>query len=283
MKPSRSVMHWLLIILLALLPVWMGCSDDENPESPPEDVPPLPPQSSMMLDFSAFQDGGNGSPTLTRQNWLAAVVVIGVWNTVLGAVFLPPAAVFGAAMNQTPTHPDANTWVWTFTTEVMVNGVQTTYTAELTGVVNLQSDQVAWSMVVDASGGMNFDNFEWFNGWSRVNASEGVWHIFDAATPNQQMPLYDVDWTHLADNDHQATFTWRKTGGGIPVASYISYGVEPEADPYDAYYVVHNAEANETANIQWNRTTGSGQFHGPNYNNGLPACWDENQNDVDCP
>ena len=45
----------------------------------------------------------------------------------------------------------------------------------------------------------------------------------------------------------------------------------------------YDASENLNADITWDEVTGAGSIQVPDYNDGERACWDEDQDDIECP
>jgi hypothetical protein len=59
----------------------------------------------------------------------------------------------------------------------------------------------------------------------------------------------------------------------------LSYQVD---GPF-ASIVFHDSATESDWDITWNEDTGTGSLKVPDYHDGARACWDEQQNDIECP
>ncbi|MBT8386699.1 MAG: hypothetical protein KJO12_04755, partial [Ignavibacteria bacterium] len=97
MKRNKGFNKMIFILILFILFVFLSCSEND-PNSPAEQAPDIPPQSTFIMDFSEFPDttspalfGKILSPdTLQRTNWQWAASHISFWNTILTITLVVP-------------------------------------------------------------------------------------------------------------------------------------------------------------------------------------------------
>ena len=84
-----------------------------------------------------------------------------------------------------------------------------------------------------------------------------------------------IEWTHVSDTDHgfQATSLAGDTNGDVFTV---------DVDGSSRLITYFDASEQTTVEIWWDAVTGEGYLIAPNYNGGVKACWDTNQDDVAC-
>ena len=253
-------------LLLAAIFLLAACNTDDD-EINPGTAPELPPASSMEIDFSNFQDGGNtGGREMTTNNWDLAALTVGVWNTVLTVGLIVPVASFKAAVSQKPSYDaDREVWVWAFDHNV----IGRTFSFELTGEV--VGDNVEWNMYASEENG--FQNVLWYSGLTAIDGSSGYWKLNkDGDNPTE---FLRIDWEQ--ENEEVAYIKYENIEvGSDGFGAYIEYGKTDGTD-FNRYYYVIGTDG--SVNIDWNETTGVGRIK---VNDGAYACWDSNFEDVDC-
>jgi len=258
-----------LTIILAITLVFTSCKKDE------EEAPQIPPESSFVMDFSAFS---NPNDTLasreisTYQNWGYSYTMVLFWQAIVAAELAIPTIAFTESFNHEAVyHPDEDNWTWTYS--VVVN--ETFYTAELTGY--LASDSVAWEMRVTS--GAVYNGFLWYYGKSALNRSGGWWILQE--NPLAPSAVLRIDWHNNGDGIADIKYTDVRIGGALP-GSYIFYGTT--TDYFDRFYNLHNAENSNLTEIQWSYANHDGRvkdavhFGNENWN-----CWATNLMDTVCP
>ena len=266
---SASLIFRTLIVIIALTTVLSSCKKDK------EDAPQIPPESSFVMDFSAFS---NPNDTLasreisTYTNWGYSYTVVLFWQTMVAAELAIPTIAFTESFNHEAVyHPDEDNWTWTYS--VVVN--ETSYTAELTGYI--AGDSAVWEMRV--SSGMILNDFLWYYGKSALDRSGGWWIIQE--NPLAPSPVLRIDWHNNGEGIADIKYTDVHIGGALP-GSYIFYGTS--ADYFNRYYHLYGAENDNLTEIQWSSVNYDGRvkdaayFGHENWN-----CWATNLMDVVCP
>ena len=231
----------------------------------------------MSGDFSLF-----GAPSqqlvdlppsadLAGPNFNNAAIRVFAAQVVTVVTLAVPVATFAAAANSTPTFEEDGLWHWRFTT---VQGGET-YTAHLSG--NVQGSDVVWDMrITSPTHQPPLDEFVWYGGQGRLDRSSGTWTFYDPSTPSLSAAVLTIGWTHVSATDH----SWEATVlGGQAAADVLTASV----DGSDRRITYSDASEQTLVEIYWNASDGSGYLIAPNYNGGVMACWDTNQNDVACP
>lgn len=266
---SVNLIFRTLTIVLAITLVFTSCKKDE------EEAPQIPPESSFVMDFSAFADPTDtlaSREIATYQNWGYSYAVVVIWQTYLTVGLAVPVASFQESFNHEAVyHPDEDNWTWSY--NVVVNDV--TYEAELTGY--LESDSVVWEMRVTA--GALYSDFLWYYGKSALDRSGGWWILQE--NPLAPSAVLRIDWHNNGDGIADIKYTDVRIGGALP-GSYIFYGTS--TDYFDRFYNLYSAENDNLTEIQWSSLNYDGRvkdavhFGHENWN-----CWATNLMDVTCP
>ena len=268
-----SVIRVLTVAILAGL---VSCAEDPTSPNDPGSPPDLPPLTSMTGDFSLFgasgarQGAAQAAANLTALNFTNAAIRVVAAQVVTVVGLAVPVATFAAAANSTPTLEDDDRWHWRFTT---VQGGHT-YTAHLSGVV--QGSDVDWDMRITSPTHVPpLEEFVWYGGRGRLDRSSGTWTFYDPAMLSASNALLRIDWTHTSLTEHG----WDATAlGGTADGDVFTASV----DGNDRMITYSDASEQNFVEIYWNAADGSGYLIAPNYNGGVKACWDVNQQDVAC-
>ena len=148
----------LFFILLVSIFVMQSCEKEPIVPNPNEEVAPsLPPQKSMIMPFTVFEEADTtgiaeadmgGNPNNTYRNWFHAGANLLVWNGVLALNMAIPVASFVEAFNHNPTYAGNGIFEWTYDVEVAGATYIATLTAQYVSV-----DEVEWIMTTSKVGG----------------------------------------------------------------------------------------------------------------------------------
>jgi hypothetical protein len=230
----------------------------------------------MTGDFSIFgnpdiQLGAAASAaSSTGLNFTNAALRVVAAQVVTVVGLAVPVATFATAANSTPTFEEDDRWHWRFTT---VQGGRT-YVAHLSGYVS--GGDVIWDMrITSPTHSPPLDEFVWYGGQGRVDRSSGTWTFYDPSLPSTSTALLRIDWTHVSPTEHG----WQATAlGGAGTGDVFSATV----DGYDHRVTYSDASELTLVEVYWNAADGSGYLIAPNFNGGVKACWDGNQQDAIC-
>jgi hypothetical protein len=231
----------------------------------------------MFVDFSFFNAGPAVEPTIDSPqvggNFLAAFVVVTVFNAAVIVALTIPAAAIAAALSVDPTFESDGKFHWNFSYPEN----NPTLALELTAEVGLQG--VVWEMFVTSqTHSPPLNNFRWFDGESELDGESGTWQFYDDRQPSQTIPTTLIEWEFVSESDR--TLTFNNVHQGMPgFGDVLRYQVAGE----DVSMLFVQASTSDSVNISWNMTTEEGFIIAPEYRNGEKSCWDSNQNDVDCP
>lgn len=271
--------------MMALLLATAACDTDTGtqPGDDPGPQPDLPTQTSMNVDFGLFASGGGAglasaaddidltaAAASSQLNFGTAALTVVVAQAVTALHLAVPAAVFGAAANNTPSFEDDGRWHWRYTASHQGQ----LWTAHLSGAVD--GNQVGWDMRITApQSNPPLDEFLWYGGTSRTDGTSGTWRFNDPLSPAGSNEVVRIDWTHLSADDHSVTIT---VTGGENVGDVLV--AEHTGD--ERFVTWTDASQGNTVEIWWNVATGVGYIIAPNFRGGVQSCWDENQTDVAC-
>lgn len=274
----------LILFIAGISLFFTSCKKDKgNP-------PVLPPQESMDIDFSNFETAKKSSDPFTaikgsnNSNWEFAALVAGYWKTIIGTTLAIPVASFKLATNNTPVYLGSKTWQWSYNASIIVNQVNVTYKARLTGQF-LQND-VEWKMYITKEGTGAFAEFIWFEGTSKLDGTGGQWILNHSSQFPE--PMIQIDWTKSGLSIGTVKYTYVRALNNSRVAdpfkdSYIEYG--GKSTVLDAYYTIHyyNGLLFSDVAVEWNTTFHNGRVSSLVYfGNTNWYCWDSGMANITC-
>ena len=271
-----------LALLALFVPVLTGCGKEPSAPVATNDAPTVPPASSMNFDFGFFEQHGaaqlaaahpNGvEATAAKSNWINAVVRVVYLNLTVADVFAPPVLALNAALNTTPVLGDDGWFTWTYSFTDKGHDV----TLRLRG--RIEGATVLWRMqVTDPQASPPMQDFLWFSGETRLQNDRGFW-IFNDRRDGQAVAVARIDWNNAGERDRSLSFR------NVDAIS-ADYGDQLEYRVADvlASVTFHDASVPTDYDITWNEQDGTGSLRVPDYNGGARACWDEHQEDGECP
>jgi len=270
----RSLKLFFLFIVTGTLLFISSCSKDD-PVNSNDQAPTLPPQSSIITDFSDFPDTSTTALqkiSLTRNNWSWAALNVSVWNSVLTLTLAIPASAFFESFNHQPVQQQDGSWLWQYSLTIQ----DTLYTAKLYGETIPWG--VEWRMLLSKDGA--YTDFEWFTGYSNQEATQGDWTL--NKNPESPIPFLSIDW-YRNSSDGTGEITYTNIAPGEPNnGSYITYSKTNEV-PYNRYYLIFGKEDNRLVDITWNYELHYGRVKDPiHFGDENWYCWDERLDDIDC-
>jgi hypothetical protein len=264
-----------ILFLVGFIILLISCESDKTTNTQ-EQTPTIPPQSTMIIDFSEFPDTSTGdglqNVDVSRNNWGWAALNVSVWNSVLTLTLAVPVAAFAEAFNHQPIQQPDGSWLWQYTVNVQGGS----YTAKLYG--KTVTEGVEWKMLLSRTG--VYTDFEWFKGFSNLPATEGTWTL--NKDPNLPSPFLYIEW-HRNTQEETADVKYTKLSPTLPEnEGYIFYGKTNEI-PYNRFYQIFDAAENRTIDIKWNYEQLFGRVKDPiHFEDELWHCWDETLNDIVC-
>ncbi len=267
MNPSSKILALLMFVFISFLALH-GCKNDKD-----EPSPGLPPESSLVMDFSDFQ---NADTTLKRDmetyhNWWWAASNVVVWNTFITVGMAIPIASFREAFNHEAIYdPDLESWTWSYN----FTGGGAIHLASLQAA--LVQDSVLWKMYISKQGA--FSDVLWYYGTSDLDATGGYWIM--NKDPLNPVQMLNITWHRnailgTADIKYLNIIPDSEENGG-----YIHYGITNDT-PFNAFYDIFNKGKDNLTNIQWNRITRAGEVKDPDHFGDTEwHCWNEMKQDV---
>lgn len=271
----------LLLLLIFAGSILTNCKKDKgNP-------PALPPEGSMLIDFSNFESGKKSSDIslpkgVENLNWELVYGIANFWNDILVTTLAVPVYSFKLATDESPVYIEDKTWQWTYTATYLT----VSYTARLTG--QIRSTDVLWKMYITRTGAGGFSEFVWFQGTSLLDGTGGQWTL--NYSPTDQVPVLQIDWTKTGTTIGTVKYTYVKEylPGGTTANpfknSYIIYG--KTTGIYNAFYTIHyyyNTGFSDF-NVEWSTSDNIGRVKSLGvYGDTAWHCWDGNYVDVTCP
>lgn len=274
-KHKKTLMKSILALLLIVIMVIGACNKDEDKETPPS----LPPESSIMIDFSLFPSDVKSAEdlktmSLTSLNHFKASATVFIWTGILTLYMTIPTAAFVKVVNESPVYQGNKQWLWSYSFAV---GFQT-LVAELYGTI--EDEKVNWEMYIFPEGSTT--KFLWYSGWSNLAGTEGYWAINkDSNNDNIPEDALEIDWTKLV-SEEIASVTFTDITGDSTDGSFISFGIDNSLD-LNAYYDIYGSIKDNLIEIEWNTETYKGRIKDPlGYGDENWHCWDELLIDISC-
>ena len=278
--------HMKKFITLFLLAVFMtglltGCK-----KKPPQ-TPILPPEESMVIDFSNFETGKSAdfssfNKGVENSNWEFAALVAGYWRTILTATIVVPVNTFKLAVDQTPVWlKDEEIFQWSYSASVL----SVSYKARLTA--EIRTSDVLWKLYITKEGTGGFAEFLWVEGTSKTDGTSGQWTLYHSYTYQEE--LLQIDWTKTATGMGTVKYTYIRDKNDARVTdpfknSYIEYG--KTTVNYDAFYGIHyyNGQAFSDVDVEWSTTGFNGRVMASAwFGDSSWHCWNGNLVNITCP
>lgn len=208
-----------------------------------------------------------------KSNFLAAAFRVWPVSVIIGANLIVPAAVTGAALEDTPEFIDG-AWEWATTATVEGSDVEFALSARPSG------STIDWSMRIsgtDPEGGETYDGFELYTATTTVGEQAGTWNLYyriAGVRANVLTADFDVN-----ESDDTATVTYR-----VPAtaAEHAGDSVQYESDGDTRRFIWNQVAEALTHDVEWSAATGEGSIEATNYNGGVKGCWDASLEDVAC-
>ncbi len=250
---------------LFLLTILAGCNE-AAPTAPVSEAPTLPDSDRLGFDFSFFH---HSQKTLAadQQNYLNAIIRVAVIQVVTQFVLAPPIAAFALAVHTIPSPQPDGSWLWVYT---WVNGSEEVQ-------VRLRG--------MEAGGGVDWEmrftalhenppamNELWFEGSTRDDGDNGTWTFYDYAIEGKPA-VGQIEWDNWQDGSELIYTDLYENPD-----DELAYRIDGDD------YAIEFTDASEGTDwfIRWDDATGAGSLQVPDYNDGEEACWDENQEDIEC-
>ncbi len=273
--PTHRIRRGLLegaALVLTTLAV-AGCFGDGNDSagpSPANDEPPLLP-SAEKLDFNLrfFEDSNAEAERSSKRNFYNAYVRAVTIGAITHVVLTPPITAFALALHTVPSPQEDGSYIWVYT---YVEGDEEAQ-IRLRGLP-LDEGRVEWELrVTNLSANPPLDRDLWFEGETWKDGAEGTWRFYDPEVDSGPV-VARLDW----GQDENGEFLKL-----TDLVENIGDSLELRGEGADKRITYVDADHPEKEwFIRWSESTGAGSLKAPDYNGGNEACWDEDQNDVDC-
>lgn len=255
---------------MVLLISFSSCTEDET-----NGAPEIPPLSTMVADFTQFNDNAidpDGRVT-SKTNFAHAALNVGFWNLALVANLAIPVAAFKVAFTEDPVFDEANDqWVWSYDFDFDGDKI----TAKLTG--KFVSEGVQWNMYITRES--KFEDFLWYTGTSNLSVTEGTWDL--NIYPQDPTPFLTIEWHRSNDSDIADIRYNYVVPQDANNGSYLEYGITDDAN-FDVFYNIYLKGEDKSVEIKLNRETKAGQVKNMDYFEDEDFhCWDENMEDIEC-
>lgn len=252
------------MLVLVLL---VGCKKEEEDSIPQQ--PDLPPENAFVQDM-----GGFGKSTARSEvNYGFAALNVGVWNTVLYVNLVIPVSAWYKVREVEPVW-NKSLAAWTWTKEYNDNSGN--YTAQLRGW--LEAGEVQWRMYVSKQG--EFDDFLWYKGTSKLDASSGTWRLF--RNPVNDEPYIDIEWNNDLASDHDDIKYLNAIPNDGGNGSFIHYG-RVDTTGLDVFYDIYLKKENRLIEIDYSDVTTAGSVRDQVFFGDLLwHCWNEQHQDTIC-
>ena len=268
----KKIITSLLLIVFSAA-ILTNCKKDKG------DPPVLPPQESMVIDFSNFTVDTKSAIVTDQKgtnngNFVFAATVAGFWRIVIATTLAIPVVTFKHAIDQNPVYLDDKTWQWSYSTTI--GSIE--YKAKLKG--QIRSSDVLWKMYITKSGDNGFNDFLWFEGTSRHDGTSGQWTLYESSA--SPVALLKIDWAKSGTSI--ATIKYTLVKNDAYKDSYIEYGTS--TGTYDSFYTIHyyNGTKFSDVNVKWNKSTHNGTVQSADFlGDNLWYCWDTNKVNTTCP
>jgi len=266
----RSVTGLLALANILLLLALNLAACGETGTAPENDLsataPVLPEAERLNFDFRFFTESdlpakADGQYDHFVNAYLRAVVLDAMGRLVLAA----PVSAFSAALHTTPVADEDGSWVWSY---------DWTYGQEIaTIVLRGQPDggQVFWTLGLQPRGSDQV--FTWFHGATTNEGRSGHWFFRDLDDPD--LPVVgEISWGLLDGGTFLQFLSLEEDSHGDTLRF-------ENRDP-DFGILFTEGLGGQESHIRWH-ADGSGSLRVPDYNGGLPACWDAFQRNTVCP
>jgi hypothetical protein len=255
--------------LVALVGLVAAC---DNPTTPTENAPELPPVETMTFDLDFFTQGAAASTPAgpAKQagaglNWGAGALTVGVANLSVVVHLAVPVATWRAAASHAPVF-EGGAWHWTYSVS---QGGQTV-SSDLAGYRD-GGDRV-FEMEISSSA-LQLNDFLWYRGRAPIGGTNGTWEFFDPQAPSTVAGR--IDWTHPAPDRWILTF---RAVSGATAGDELEY----ETDGADRFVTFYDESEDRSYQVHWNALTNEGYILSPGYNGGAMACWDGTLQNTPC-
>ncbi len=257
-----------LVALTALTLSVTGCFDDSSTSPAPDasGAPTLPAPDRLTFDLEFFQEPAT-MERASKQNFFNAYLRATVAGAIGHLLVTPPVSAFAVALHTVPSPQDDGSYLWIYT---WVNGDEEAQ-IRLRGR-QVDASRVEWEMRVSSTY-YGFENELWFEGETWSDANEGVWRFHDAERGGAHVAR--LEWGADAEGNFLRL---------VDTLDHPDDSLEYRGEgPHKSVTWTDADTPSESWYVRWNEVNGTGSLQAPDYNDGLPACWDDRQDDTECP
>lgn len=266
---KTTLIHKISLLLFVCAFVLVGC-DTVDSSSGDESAPEVIPSEAFSLDLNMFGPQA-GKSTQESSHYVAAAWRVSIATVITSTILYYPA-VLTAAIQEVEPVVNNNTYIWAADTTVAGR----THGVELRARLN--GGAIDWTMRVsgiDDETGRYLENFVLYEATTGVLSNSGS---FDIYYPKDGGSLKVMDGSYMVGNDETHTLQFSIPDNvediGGAVAIYKHDGMQSSIDLTGGEGLNHL--------IQWDEETGAGSLTADDYNNGEQACWDSEQQNVEC-
>lgn len=263
------------IVILSIAIVLMGTSCDKEPT---DEMPDLPPISSIIMDYSDFDEApiGTKSTVPSVRNFSHAYSNVVFWHGVTTVTLALPVIAYAHALEQEPEYKGDHTWEWYY--EIAIGGVE--YKVTLTAS-RLNNEEFSADLSINYKALPGKGN-TWFEGTVRYDHTSADWTLYKYEDGITQVKILNVDWNHDYETETgNMTYEYVELGHDEEGSFIRMDWFTPQPVAFDAAYTIDLYAG--TIDVEWNRTTKAGRVADPNFfGDDMWHCWDENLLDVDC-
>jgi len=266
LRTGTGLMALAAVMLLLALNVG-GCSDsDDSPTTIEEaQAPVLPDSQQLEFDFSFFSSAdGLEKSHGEYDNFINAYLRTVILDVMARLALAAPVDAFANAVNTVPTALPGGSWRWTYDWQIAGDRVGVVLVGTPAG------DVVEWELSLVPSG--STEQYLWFSGTTSDHGEEG--HLVFINLDHEDFPVCaEVTWGNSYHGRFLEFISRETDSNGNRL---VFYDNDPE---FRIEFTLGTDE--DSSFIQWN-SAGDGSLLVPDYNGGIQACWDINQQDVDC-
>ena len=235
----------------------------------------------MQFNFGMMASGGNqgmstiqsAEETQTKRNWFNALVRVTVVDLAIRTALVPPTLAFAAALSEDPVPQQDGSWLWVY----HWNNPEG-HDCEIRLLGRIDGHDVDWELSVkDLEAMLESEPVVWFYGQTNIVNDSGYW-VFNHVEDGNEEEFIRIDWSVEANDQRSLVFANIREGHE-EFGDELSYTVDGTIFTMNFY----DASENLNADITWDEVTGAGSIQVPDYNDGERACWDEDQDDIECP
>ncbi len=244
-----------------------GCSEADNSPITAEEVqaPILPASEQLEFDFSFFDPADQLDKSSGEyDNFINAYLRTVVLDVMARRVLAAPVEAFSSAINTVPTAQPDGSWHWDYDWQIAGDRV---------GIVLVgtpAADVVQWQLSLVPHG--STEQYLWFSGTTSDHGEEGHWVFQDL--DQEDFPVSaEIVWGNGSDGRFLEFISREADSDGDRLAFY-------DNDPQFRIEFTLGT-GGDSSFIQWH-ADGDGSLRVPDYNDGVLACWDIYQQNVDC-